>query len=450
MEIFNVIGLGGHFTLHSSQEEEQRSVTVSLHKPEEIAEQLLELLTHIPHGSKADIILDERWIQYHTLTLPLFSRSRILKLLRFELSQILFSNIEEYMYIPSLTFNKGTRETYVSVYSMRHELLEVLREAMHDSKLDNCRIIPLSSAISTYLKDQYSPNNHIVVCSFLGQLRVFSFVQGVVKDISLIPLLTSADSGESNWLLSLNQRIASFLSHGQADSEVSVYGLNGLEVVNNVVEQKGDFSALAFETAGKEIINSSSLLSNHVVNMQERTTMVLQLLAKHKTRLIKLAVALSIIVVLYAGVTVYKNILIDRRVAQAEKIYTQVMRRYLPGSVSIDESIPFLQRALKRLDVSKVKRKNIFFSGTFPVSNLWQIFAKLQEKQPGLQLTSIVQEKSKLEILGKIEKVESVKQIQNELLKHFPSKQYRLSMTNKKRKTYYLFTITISVKKKSE
>lgn len=323
-----------------------------------------------PSLARINFILDQGLISYRFFELPESRRSKVEKILQFELSNNLILENDDIHYdftLKKLDEKKGG----VGVFSISKELIERLQKISQKYKLEIGMITPLASVIDLEHQKERETfvDNHIYVHFGEHSARILVYKQGCVFGITHLETPSSTehffDSVEDlkSFLVRVNQVISMIVMRESEISKIIVNDeVHSLIKVNENQELylASDFfgnEQRAFHDAVAKFIQEPISVKRGQVNLLQYENLFLQEIKKHSRVASFTAALLFSLLLIFLGKEFYQIYEESNHLEHVKKEHVAVTRKYLPATVSPNSAVSVLQREVgdlrEELEVSK-------------------------------------------------------------------------------------------------
>ncbi len=410
-----------------------------------------------PH--KISFVLDRTLLSYRYVKLPLTGRGRVVKVLRFELDNIMLYDVDQYHYSYFLRPNREESYTEIGVYTIRREFSDKLLQLCRSFNLEVHWILPLDNLIDVAYKLEKAPDNELHIRIEPDCAKLFVYRNGFLIDCSTVNGPTDAACRNPKERLrefvgSINKRV---MALHMADREVGKISVN--PECRSLVAVADDLKLESIEGEESEIplpkTNPQFLLNTYQTNNLQRINLLktgfplIKELRKNYGKVVVSSALLAASLIVYLasfGYDMYRNNLTFQRL---DREYTDLIGKVLPQGTPKSKAIPTIRQRVR--DVRERWNRNKKF-GARRYSNITLLhkISLVKNQVPSLHVDKIQSSEKSTAIYGNVTSMQDYDRFLQQIAKTFPPEEFETKNRHKTQGADLItFTTTIRPKENS-
>ena len=406
---------------------------------------------------KVNFVLDERLLDYRYIKLPLTNKGKVVKILEFELGNLMLYEVERYNYDYTLRANKEESFTEIGVYAIQKEFFNGLLQVCKEFNLEVQWILPYNNLIDVRNKIKNSPGNALYLQIEMDCAKMFVYRDGFLVDYSAIGNPTevadrAAPECFRGYIALINQRItACRLAHREIKA-VSVNAESAPLVRVDANSRLELFAEGKSEVTLPEI-DPRSFLDIYLNGSLQRINLLkssFPLIKELKKNYRKAVVSFCILV---ASLSVYLASFafhLYRQNLEYEKLdreYSAMVNRYLPKGTSKSNAVVVLRERVEKLEERQI-RNSKYATRKYPVTGLIQKISLMKRRVASLHVDKIQTGEKSATIYGRVTSIQDFDNFLRQIAATFPKEQFDTKNNHKTQgDSLIAFTTTIRPKK---
>ena len=413
----------------------------------EVFKNLLSQIDHL-ESIKINIILDQHYVLYSYLKLPLISKRKISNILQHELGNHLINDLSEYRYDYMIKIDKEQSSIECGVYFIKKDFIESILAIAKSYSVELAGIYPLNHLISqNYLDEHQSHNDSRIYIHLVEKYaKLFVYHQGFLSGYATI----FCESPNLDDLINnINQKIKAIVLHEnqieftRVDSSLpDIISENDASDIVCSSDSPLTFDQLP-PTDYRPFNRCFQPGALPKFNLLKSNTLVFKELKKYSKRLLVTASLFFIFMMLYltnVGFNIYSSMQVN---GQLEGRYTQLIDNYLPKGTSKINAVYILkQRIVEYEDQQAAVQK--YSERNYETITFVNDISLIKSKITSLTVNRLSFGQNSISITGKVDNISDYDLLQEIFTTKYPEDQFRLKMDQKSQgNESILFTTTI-------
>ncbi len=395
--------------------------------------------SEINDNYKVNFFFDQDILVYHHIRLPLVNKSRIAKILEFELDQVMLYDVDEYYYDYCLNIDKELLTSDIGVYAIRKEFCDDLLQLCRGEKFEVHWILSINNLIDIQFCAEFNPNNELYLQIEPKCAKLFVYQNGFFTDYSTV--INPSDQSPPNQSISqeyiglINQKITAILLVNRNIDRITLNtACRSLVKIgdSHLLERVDDLPDDCFLT----VFDESMLLGDSLLNHQRRINLLkssfplIKEIKKNYKKVVATVAILAGCVVIYMISWGYNLYMDNQQYNHLEQEYAGLISQYLPKGTSKSNAEYILKERLNKLKARQNRNKKYAFR-EYQNSKLLSQISQIKNEVTTLHIDKIqISEKSTV-IRGNVNSRGDFDHFQVQIKGIFPETSFELKTHHK-------------------